>query len=320
MKNLVIILSAALAFACSPSDQGKQFTNEQAATTASVGSLPKTDLSEVCPFEGVSFNESQEYNEALVTSFNKTLKKHIKGDGLVSYFKWRKNKRDLTSLCNMMSGIRNAKLESFESDNQKAFIINAYNTFALSIPLSSYEQLINFNNKPVKSVANIGGLGESVLNAFEFNIAGKIKTLSDIENKLLIPFSDSRVLFATSCPALGCPAPTGQLLTGDSLDSKLTNLASSYVNNRNIVGIDSFGEGEGGELLIPTYIMSKEAYFNADNTTGLESALNAIVFFLDQEQLDEDGLEFKKEELLSNDDELWFIDENTFNWSINEKL
>lgn len=327
-KNLITASLSFLLFACSPSDHGKQFSDISRAGSASTDSLPNSGTDslpdsitpEACPFSGVNFNSEQEYNPDLLVAFNKTLKKYVNKDGLVSYFKFRKNKRDLASLCNMMAGISNAKLATMDSSEKTVFLVNAYNTFTLSLPLVHYESLLNFDSRPIRSIRNIKSLGSDIFSVFEFKIAEQTKTLSNIEETMLAPLGDARIPFALSCASLGCPKAQSQLLSINSLDKTLNNLAKKYINNRERVIIDFYGEGEGGELLIPNYLMSKNMYFKADKERNFNSPLDTVVYFLDQKQLEDDGLDFKKEDLLKNEDELWFIDENTFNWSIDEKL
>ncbi len=97
--------------------------------------------------------------------------------------------------------------------------INAYNAAVVSGVVEHY---------PVQSVMDVDGFFKKQ----KFVIAGKSRTLDDVEHRVIRPrFKDARVHVALNCAALSCPPLHGRAFRTKALNATLNALVSKWLGS-----------------------------------------------------------------------------------------
>ena len=111
-----------------------------------------------------------------------------------------------------------------ESNDAKAFWINAYNFSALRIVIKAY---------PVKSITSFKiSVIKHPWSKKNIHIGGRKYSLTEIETGVLLKqFDDPRIVFAVSCSAVSCPDQTGEIFTGEKIEQQLTGIIETYFRN-----------------------------------------------------------------------------------------
>jgi len=81
-------------------------------------------------------------------------------------------------------------------DDRLAFWINAYNILAIKTVLDYW---------PLQSIKDAGGLFSPVWNKPVAVVAGKMRSLHEIEHEILRPMGEPRIHFAIVCASVSCP-------------------------------------------------------------------------------------------------------------------
>ena len=152
------------------------------------------------------------------SSFDKLLKKYVKGNG-VKYSSWSKSRSDKETLNNYIESLSRAKPSSMSRSKSQAFYINLYNAVTIKLILDHY---------PVKSIKKIGGVFGSPWKMKLVKVEGKELTLNDIEHGIIRPrYSDARVHFALNCASVSCPPLMSEAYTGNNVEKLLTRATTS---------------------------------------------------------------------------------------------
>lgn len=161
------------------------------------------------------------------------VKKYVDRNGLVNYKGFQKDKGELNDYLKTLSD--NSPQSSWSKDEQKAYWINAYNAFTVSLILQHY---------PVKSIKDIAGKIYKINTPWDIkfiNIGGKKYDLNNIEHGMLRRgFNDPRIHFALVCASISCPRLRNEAFTAAKLESQLEDAGREFLNDRtkNIVGAD----------------------------------------------------------------------------------
>ncbi|WP_421876008.1 DUF547 domain-containing protein [Marinoscillum sp.] len=149
--------------------------------------------------------------------FNKThtfLKTHVEA-GLIDYESIKKNPDELVEL---VTQIANYQIVGKDPTVQKAFYTNAYNILVI------YQVVENF---PIDSPWDVEGFFDTQ----EFEIAGRMATLDELEKEILFAaFPDPRLHFVLVCAAIGCPPIANYVYSPDSLESTLEAKTKDVLN------------------------------------------------------------------------------------------
>ena len=147
------------------------------------------------------------------------LKQHVSVDGRVAYAKLKVGKATaaggaLRQYLGSLQTVRAEEFAAWSSDQQKAFLINAYNAFTVQLIVDNY---------PVASIRDIGGFLKKPWSIEFFNLLdGKAKTLDTIEHQLLRPvYKDIRIHAAVNCASISCPQLRGEAYSGARLNEQL---------------------------------------------------------------------------------------------------
>ncbi|MDQ6757793.1 MAG: DUF547 domain-containing protein [Bacteroidota bacterium] len=159
--------------------------------------------------------------------WDKLLKKNVNNVGLVNYKEFQKDRTELDAYLKTLSD--NAPQTGWSENEQKAYWINAYNAFTISLILQHY---------PVKSIKDIGAAIQipfvnTPWDIKFISIAGKKYDLNNIEHGMLRKkFNDPRIHFAINCASYSCPALRNEAYTADRLDRQLDDAARNFLNDQ----------------------------------------------------------------------------------------
>lgn len=108
-------------------------------------------------------------------------------------------------------------------NEQFAFWVNLYNAATVDVILQKY---------PIKSIRDIGLLGQGPWGEKRLKVEGRDLSLDDIEHKILRPiWKDVRIHYAVNCASIGCPNLATKAWRADQLEPMLDAAAASYINH-----------------------------------------------------------------------------------------
>lgn len=99
-------------------------------------------------------------------------------------------------------------------DEKLAFWINAYNILAIDLVR---------RNHPVDGIRSLGGLLSPVWKREVGRIGGRMRTLEEIEHRILRPMGEPRIHAAIVCASLSCPPLRREPYRADDLDAQLAD-------------------------------------------------------------------------------------------------
>lgn len=153
--------------------------------------------------------------------WNRILKEYVSASGRVNYEKLKNHQDVLDHYLKQLSA--NAPQPGWSIDERKAYWINAYNAFTISLILQHY---------PVRTIKDIGGIFTSPW-AIEFITIGREKyTLDRIEHDILRKeFNDPRIHFAIVCASRSCPVLLNRAYDPLELDHQLNEQARGFLSD-----------------------------------------------------------------------------------------
>ncbi|MBL7960399.1 DUF547 domain-containing protein [bacterium] len=154
-------------------------------------------------------------------TWNAILQKNVSASGNVNYREMVKDRAALDTYLNLLSD--NPPKADWTSNERKAYWINAYNAFTISLILQHY---------PVKSIKDIGGFFKSPWDIKFINIGGTTYSLNHIEHEILRKeFDDPRIHFAIVCASRSCPNLLSEAFDPSQLDEHLDEQATAFIND-----------------------------------------------------------------------------------------
>lgn len=113
--------------------------------------------------------------------------------------------------------------EPRDPDARIAFWINAYNILAVELVSREY---------PVDSIRDIGGrLFNRVWNRGVAEVAGKERSLGEVEHDILREIADARIHGAVVCASVSCPPLRREAYRAERLDEQLDDNMRLWLNN-----------------------------------------------------------------------------------------
>ncbi|MBX7152796.1 DUF547 domain-containing protein [bacterium] len=152
--------------------------------------------------------------------WDQLLKTYISTSGNINYIEF-----DRTALKNYLQTLSATQPQpNWSVDAQKAYWINAYNAFTVSLVLENY---------PVKSIKDIGGFFKSPWDKLFISIGGKSYTLNQIEHDILRKqFNDPRIHFAIVCASRSCPVLRREAFEPSTLNRQLDEQVKSFLRDQ----------------------------------------------------------------------------------------
>jgi hypothetical protein len=153
--------------------------------------------------------------------WDKLLKTYVTKEGWVDYA--RLQRESAAELRAYLKDLAGAKVADWKDRNEvKAFWINAYNAVCVQTLL---------DKKLPASVPKAAVFGTNIFTEVTYEVAGKKRSLDEIEHKILRPtFRDNRIHAAVVCGASSCPRLRPEAYAGDKLDIELDEECRSWIN------------------------------------------------------------------------------------------
>ena len=107
-------------------------------------------------------------------------------------------------------------------EEQLAFWINTYNIMAVKMVLDHY---------PVQSIKDAGGVFTPVWKLNVGTVAGKARTLHEIEHDILRKMGEPRIHVAIVCASLSCPDLRPEAYVPQRLNEQLDDQMKSFLSN-----------------------------------------------------------------------------------------
>jgi Protein of unknown function, DUF547 len=151
----------------------------------------------------------------------KYVKAYPDGVNRVDYAALKKN--DAATLTAYLAAMQAVDIQSFNKNEQFAFWVNLYNAATVDVIVREY---------PIKSIKDIGLLGQGPWKDKILTVNGRKLSLDDIEHKILRPtWNDVRIHYAVNCASIGCPNLAARAYTAAQLEPMLDEAAKAYVNH-----------------------------------------------------------------------------------------
>lgn len=121
----------------------------------------------------------------------------------------------------LIGDLKNASPGSARPE-QLSFWINVYNILAVKTVVDHY---------PVKSIKDIGNLLNPVWRRPVAPVAGKERTLHEVEHEILRKMGDPRIHMAIVCASVSCPDLRPDAFTPERLDAQLDEQVKTFLEN-----------------------------------------------------------------------------------------
>ena len=123
----------------------------------------------------------------------------------------------------LIKDLEQASLSDLQTRKEKlTFWINVYNIMAAKMVLDHY---------PVESIKDAGSLFTAVWKKEVGVVAGKTRTLNEIEHAILRKMGEPRIHVAIVCASVSCPDLRGEAYTADKLDDQLNDQLKLFLVN-----------------------------------------------------------------------------------------
>ena len=219
----------------------------------------------------------------------------------VDYAGFKKDQAALKSYLAKLSAVEETEYGKWTVNQQRAFLLNAYNAFTVELILSKYPNL--------KSIKDLGNIVSSPWSKSFFSLIGQKRSLDDVEHKLLRGaknFNEPRVHFAANCASIGCPALRPEAYEAARFDAQLEDQSKRFLSDRSR---NRFNKSEGA-----LYLSSIFDWYGDDFGKG-QHAKNASEFLA--RYAGSLGLSSSEKALLQKGQmDIEFLD---YDWSLNTK-
>ncbi len=159
------------------------------------------------------------------SAFTGVLQAHVQGD-LVDYATLAADPVGLAAYLGELAQTDAAVLAAAPRDARLAFWINAYNACALWLVIDHYP--IKRAGFPASLVRSLQGVPANSIRQIpdtwsrEFcDVAGKARSLDEIEHEIIRPMGDPRIHFAVNCASRSCPVLAPEAYTAQRLAAQL---------------------------------------------------------------------------------------------------
>lgn len=163
--------------------------------------------------------------------FSGVLKEHVrwnkKGtESTVNYAALKADSGPLKRYLQQLSAVERETFQSWNQDQQLAFLINAYNAFTLQLILDNY---------PLGSIRNIGRFWQNPWKMRFFTLLEEDMHLDQLEHEIIREpgvYDEPRIHFAVNCASIGCPALRTEPFTAEQLEKQLQDSAQRFLRDQ----------------------------------------------------------------------------------------
>ncbi len=146
-------------------------------------------------------------------------------DNKVDYEKYKTLKLRRNRVRSSFEKLQRDEFRQFNLNQQKAFLMNAYNFFTLELVDKHY---------PVTRILDIGGWFISPFIKKFFVLFGKKRSLNNLEHDILREnYKDARVHFGVNCASQSCVNLPPDPLLAEKLDQQLKQQMHEFFSDRN---------------------------------------------------------------------------------------
>jgi len=234
------------------------------------------------------------------------LKKHvvlIEGGkaSQVRYAGMQKDHAQLKVYLEALSNVREQEFKGWSRPRQLAFLINAYNAFAVEKILARYPD--------IRSILDFGKIFGNPFQDRFFSLFGREFSLDMIEHDTIRTkgvYDDPRIHFAVNCASVGCPMLREEAYVAARLDSQLEEQTRRFLADRTRNRFASAANAlEVSEIF---------KWYSVDFTSGLKGFGSREQFFARYAELLADNPEHRQI-ILEQKAEIRHLD---YDWGLND--
>ena len=216
----------------------------------------------------------------------------------VDYVALKAEPDNLNQYLEQLSGVEKSQFDSWNKDQQLAFLINAYNAFTLKLIIDHY---------PVDSIRDIGTFWQNPWKMRFFTLLGEEMHLDQVEHEIIREpgvYNEPRIHFAVNCASVGCPALRTEPFTAKQLEQQLEDSTERFLQD------ETRNRYRDGRLEVSSIFK----WYREDFERGWQGIDSLDAFFL--RYADSLGLsETEREELREGAVAYRFLD---YDWTLNE--
>jgi hypothetical protein len=216
----------------------------------------------------------------------------------VDYAGLSARRNELRAYLSELSAVRRDQFDLWSTDDQLAFLLNAYNSWTVELILTRYPDL--------DSIKDLGSFFQSPWKIRFLTLFGEKVSLDEIEHELIRGsgrYNDPRIHFAVNCASIGCPALRPEPFRGQELQHQLDDATSLFLRDRSRNRLD-------GKILKVSSIFT---WYREDFEQGFRSIDSLEQFFADHAE-DLQMTDEQKRQLLSGKIKIEFLD---YDWELN---
>ncbi len=175
---------------------------------------------------------------------NQVLNRHVvvfdnQRKSAVDYQAIAKQPKRLNDYLTQLSAVTPTQYASWSSDQQLAFLINAYNAFTIKLIIDNMQA---FNRGDAQSIRDLGHFFTSPWEQSFFQLLGEQRTLDWLEHeKIRVDFQEPRIHFALVCAAVSCPKLRSEAYKAERLAAQLEDQTNTFLSDRDRNGVDEQG-------------------------------------------------------------------------------
>ena len=237
------------------------------------------------------------------STFAAVLSAHLH-NSLVDYAAIQADRTGLDHYIDELGSASATAVNSASLDTRLAFWINAYNACTMRLIVDHYPierrtglgSIVNrVRGMPANSIRQIP---DTFAHAF-CPVAGKERSLDEIEHEIIRPMGEPRIHFAVNCAARSCPVLAAAPYTGEHLDAQLDAAVARLVANPAHYSLEREGR--------PVVHLNKVLDWYKDDFGGEEGVLSFLLSYLpesDREYIESNErtrLEFERYDWTLND-------------------
>ncbi|MSO56397.1 MAG: DUF547 domain-containing protein [Acidobacteria bacterium] len=174
--------------------------------------------------------------ESLHAPFDAILDTYVR-DGLVYYRALQGDRAKLNRYVASLASVPASDYASWDKPKKMAFWINAYNAFVLKTVVDHYPIRGTSRGYPSNSIRQIPGAFDQI----RHTAAGRSVTLDQIENTVLLGFTECRVYLVLGRGAVGSGRLRSEAFSGARLEQQLAQSTGQFATGPGYVKVDQLG-------------------------------------------------------------------------------
>ncbi len=161
-------------------------------------------------------------SESLHSTYDTILKNYVI-DGLVDYPSLKENREALDSYLQNLAKITEAEFNTWNENEQLAYLINLYNADTLQLIIDNY---------PVDSIRDIGNIFRGPWDQKVVSLFGEMITLDNLEHDIIrVDYDEPRIHMVLVCAAIGCPPLVSEAYEGRTLIEQMDTQSHAYLHS-----------------------------------------------------------------------------------------